>query len=131
MKNSVKLLSQILTGAAACTTLCAGKVMALSLSQGIRSVKTPEMVDAIVRNESDIYALVNNVANTALFVVGVMSVGILMWGGIRYALSGGDSKKVTEAKNTILYALIGLLIVIFSYAIAVFVIGYATSKLSA
>ena len=131
MKNSVKLLSQIITGVTACITLCAGKVMALSLSQGIRSVKTPEMVDAIVQNEADIYALVNTIANAVLFVIGVMSVGILMWGGVRYALSGGDSKKVTEAKNTILYALIGLLIVIFSYAIAVFVIGYATSKFSA
>ena len=51
-----------------------------------------------------------------------MSVIMLIIGGIRYVVSGGDSKKVTDAKNTVLYAIIGLVICFFSYAIVNFVI---------
>ena len=48
---------------------------------------------------------------------------MLIFGGIRYVVSGGDSKKVTDAKNTIMYAIIGLIIAILSYAIVNFVIS--------
>jgi hypothetical protein len=48
---------------------------------------------------------------------------MLIYGGLRYVLSGGDSKKVTDAKNTIMYAIIGLIISILSYAIVNFVIN--------
>ena len=47
---------------------------------------------------------------------------MLIIGGIRYVISGGDSKKVTDAKNTIMYAIIGLIIAILAYAIVNFVI---------
>jgi hypothetical protein len=48
---------------------------------------------------------------------------MLIYGGLRYVISGGDSKKVTDAKNTIMYAIIGLIIAILSYAIVNFVIN--------
>lgn len=62
------------------------------------------------------------VTNTILYIVGAIAVIMLIIGGIRYVISGGDSKKVTDAKNTILYALIGLAICFFSFAIVNFVI---------
>ena len=52
---------------------------------------------------------------------GIIAVIMLIIGGIKYVLSGGDSKKVTDAKNTVLYAIIGLVIAVFSYAIVNFV----------
>ena len=48
---------------------------------------------------------------------------MLIFGGLRYVVSGGDSKKVTDAKNTVLYAIIGLIIAILSYAIVNFVLN--------
>ena len=48
---------------------------------------------------------------------------MLIYGGLRYVISGGDSKKVTDAKNTIMYAIIGLIIAILAYAIVNFVIN--------
>ena len=48
---------------------------------------------------------------------------MLVWGGFRYIISGGDSKKVTDAKNTILYAILGLVIAFFAYAIVNFVLN--------
>ena len=62
------------------------------------------------------------ITNTILYIVGVIAVIMLIIGGIRYVVSGGDSKKVTDAKNTVLYAIIGLVICFFSYAIVNFVI---------
>ena len=66
------------------------------------------------------------ITNTVLYAVGIISVIMLIYGGLRYVLSGGDNKKVTDAKNTILYAIIGLIISILSYAIVNFVINAVT-----
>ena len=62
------------------------------------------------------------ITNTILYIVGVIAVIMLIIGGIRYVVSGGDAKKVTDAKNTVLYAIIGLVIAVFAYAIVNFVI---------
>ena len=53
---------------------------------------------------------------------------MLIYGGIRYVLSSGDSGAVQNAKNTIMYAIIGLVIAILAYAIVNFVIGSITNK---
>ena len=119
MKEIAKKFSQIFTGAAACATLCAGKVMALSVRDGIEAVKTDEMPSDLLGNGG----VVTNLTQTILYIVGLISVVMLIVGGLKYALSGGDSKQVTDAKNTILYALIGLAITILSYAIVKFVLG--------
>ena len=47
---------------------------------------------------------------------------MLIWGGLRYVVSGGDSKKVTDAKNTVLYAIIGLVISFMAFAIVGFIV---------
>ena len=61
--------------------------------------------------------------NMMLFTVGILSVIMLIYGGLRYILSNGDSKKVDAAKNTILYAIVGLIIAMLSYAIINFIIS--------
>ena len=68
------------------------------------------------------------ITNTVLYIVGILAVIMLIIGGIRYIVSGGDSKKVTDAKNTILYAIIGLIICFLAYAIVNFVIAALPSS---
>ena len=68
------------------------------------------------------------ITNTILYFVGIIAVIMLIWGGIRYVVSGGDAKKVTDAKNTILYAIIGLVIAFLAYAIIQFVIDALPGK---
>jgi len=63
------------------------------------------------------------VINTFSIIVGFISVVMLIYGGFKYITSSGDSGKVTSAKNTILYALIGLVIVFLAQIIVKFVIG--------
>ena len=63
------------------------------------------------------------ITNVLLFIIGAISVIVLIIGGIRYVVSGGDSAAVTSAKNTILYAIVGIVVAILAYALVNFVIG--------
>jgi cytochrome bd-type quinol oxidase subunit 2 len=66
--------------------------------------------------------IVTTIINVISLVVGVVSVIMIIVGGLRYITSNGDSGNVTNAKNTILYAIIGLVIVALAQLIVQFVI---------
>ena len=76
------------------------------------------------KNNDRVDNLVQNIINLLLMVVGIISVIMIIIGGIRYTLSAGDSSQISNAKNTILYAVIGLVVAIAAYAIVNFVVGY-------
>jgi len=63
------------------------------------------------------------IVNVALFIIGSISVLMLIYGGIRYTISGGDEKAITSAKNTILYSVVGIVVAVLAYAIVNFVIS--------
>ncbi len=65
----------------------------------------------------------SKITSIMLFVIGAIAVIMIVIGGLRYVLSGGDSSQITAAKNTILYAIIGIVVAILAYAIIQFVIG--------
>ena len=67
--------------------------------------------------------IAKDVVNIMFFIVGVMAVIMIIWGGIRYVLSAGNSTTLTSAKNTIMYAVIGLIVAILAYTIVNFVIN--------
>jgi hypothetical protein len=67
--------------------------------------------------------LIGDVINIFSLVVGVVAVIMIIIGGFKYITSGGDSSNVSSAKNTILYAIIGLIIVALSQTIVRFVLG--------
>lgn len=69
----------------------------------------------------------NRITSILLFIVGAVAVIMLIFGGIRYIVSGGDQANVTAAKNTILYAIIGIIVALLAYAAVKFV---TTSLLS-
>ncbi|MBR0465560.1 hypothetical protein IJJ02_02095 [Candidatus Saccharibacteria bacterium] len=94
------------------------EVSALTLQEGAEAAKCDGC-------PSDLFGetgAFRQITNTILYIVGVIAVIMLIIGGIRYVISGGDAKKVTDAKNTVLYAIIGLVIAVFAYAIVNFVI---------
>jgi len=71
--------------------------------------------------------VVSTVTNVLLFIVGALSVVMLIIGGLRYVISGGNSTAVTAAKNTILYAIVGLVIAFVAFAAINFIITTFTS----
>ena len=94
-----------------------------TLNGGVSSAKG----DGVNDTTSDPQTLVKQFVNIFLFAVGALSVIMLIWGGIRYTTSAGDSNKVTAAKNTVLYAIVGLVVAILAYAIVNMVIGKIAS----
>lgn len=64
-----------------------------------------------------IYELLEFVVNLLLSVSAIVAVIFLVIGGIRYVLSAGNKDAVAAAKNTILYSIIGLIIIIIAWAI--------------
>lgn len=89
-----------------------------NLDKGISDSKG----DRVAEKVDDPQQLVKGIVNGILYFVGILSVIMLIWGGILYTTSSGDSSKVTTAKNTIMYAVIGLVVAIFAYAIVNFVL---------
>jgi len=67
-------------------------------------------------------SLIKTVINALLFIVGAISILMIIIGGILYVVSQGDSGSVTKAKNTILYSVIGLIVALLAYAIVNFVL---------
>ena len=63
-----------------------------------------------------------DVVNVVIGVLGVVAVIVIIFGGVQYMTSAGDSGKVKKAKDTILYGVIGLIICILAAAIVNFVI---------
>ena len=68
-------------------------------------------------------SIFTTIVNILLFIIGAISVIMLIFGGIRYTTSGGDSGAVTSAKNTIMYAIIGLVVAFLAFAVVNWVLG--------
>ena len=67
--------------------------------------------------------VLTKVVQILIIVVGIASVIVIMVGGFKYVISNGDSNNINSAKNTILYALIGLGVSIMAQAIVIFVLN--------
>lgn len=71
----------------------------------------------------DTASSVQNILNTLFIIVGAVSVIFIIIGGFRYVVSAGDPENTAKAKNTILYAVIGLAVSILATGIVSFVLG--------
>lgn len=91
---------------------------ALSAREGADNAKSDEQPTS-VEGEGGVFKTITNVL---LFIIGAISVIMLIIGGIRYVVSGGDSSAVTAAKNTILYAIVGIIVALLAYALVNFVL---------
>lgn len=75
---------------------------------------------------SGVGSIAKTVVNLFSVVVGVISVIMIIYAGFRYVTSGGDSNNVSGAKNTLIYAIVGLVIVAISQLIVHYVLNTAS-----
>jgi hypothetical protein len=121
-KNTkISFIKQSILGIATAITLWIGSTVraATNIQENIEEVRP----DGIPRDLVGPSGLLTSITEKILLAVGVISVFMLIYGGLRYITSGGDSKKVTDAKNTILYAIVGLIVAILAFAIVRFVLN--------
>ena len=85
------------------------------VSSGINAATTSEMQGKSVNST------VGSIVNILLWVVGILSVTMIVWSGFKYITSAGDTSKLASAKSTLIYAVVGLIIAILAYAIVTFV----------
>jgi len=69
----------------------------------------------------------HTIADTLIYIVGAVAVIMLIIGGLRYVISQGSKEGVSQAKDTILYSVIGIVVAILAYAIVNFVTGSLTT----
>ena len=86
-----------------------------------RGSTTPD-VSTVGDTNLQLTNMVTSIINGIIGVLGFVCVVVMIVGGVNYMISAGDSGKVTKAKNTILYGLIGLVICVLAFAIVNFVI---------
>lgn len=75
---------------------------------------------------NDLSNIIGTISDILMFILGGVAVIMIIYAGILYATSAGDTTKVTTAKNTILYAVVGIIVALLAYAIVSFVIGRFT-----
>lgn len=110
-------------------TLLAALAVALptiALAQGVNppaadssTVLPNPLGDAVTPAE-----IARRIVRTLLGVTGIVALLVFMFGGVQYMLSGGNSQKVQKAKDTIVYATLGLAIVFASYSLLQFLLRF-------
>lgn len=109
-------------GIGAMTMALGGRALAAVpeyLKQGVSDSKPTGAPEQLFGGGNSIF---QTVANVLIFIVGAVAVIMLIIGGLRYVVSNGDEKGVVGAKNTILYAIIGIIVAILAFAAVNFVV---------
>lgn len=124
MKRAIRFILPVLMIGVCVGCLVSPEVSALTLQEGANAARCDGCPENLFGNTG----VFKQVTNTILYIVGIIAVIMLIIGGIKYVISGGDSKKVTDAKNTVLYAIIGLVVAFLAFAIVNFVISALPSS---
>lgn len=93
---------------------------AYNINSGIDAAKGDKVATDLFGGDKSVFTVVVNIM---LYIIGALCVIMLIWGGIRYTTSAGNAAAVTSAKNTIMYAIVGLIIAFLAYAIVNWVLG--------
>jgi len=88
----------------------------------------PNSVICKSEEKDDVIKYVGIIVNTLLYALGAVSVVVIIIAGIGYTTSTGDPAAITKAKSTLMYAVVGLVVALLSYAIVNFVLGIFNPK---
>jgi hypothetical protein len=106
------LVAAATTPAAPSTTeLCSGASLDITGAGGC-AANSGESINTVIKDALNIFSA----------VVGIIAVVTLMIGGIKYITSGGSSEKTSSAKDTILFAIVGLVVVALAQIVVAFVL---------
>ncbi len=129
-----KMLSNIRKLRTSVSVLALTAIASLASVSSAHGLSLTDVINGSYRGQgqpTDLFAggdaLIPRLINLMLFIVGILAIVFLIFGGIRYVISGGDKGKVDAAKNTILYAIVGLVVAILGYAVVNWVIGVVGS----
>lgn len=89
-----------------------------------------EFADIAGLGSQDLATTIASIIRVALGFLGVLAVALIIIGGFKWMVAGGDQPKVDKAQKLIIYGVVGLVIVLAAYAIAFFVIESITTAVA-
>lgn len=128
----VEKIKMAVMGLSAVATLGAATVLAPAVSAETAADKytsgNESVEKAATDRETNLMSTLATIINVALGVIGFVAVVMIIMGGVQYTTSAGDAAKVTKAKNTILYGIVGLVIALLAFAIVNFILGQVFNR---
>ncbi len=85
----------------------------------------PAVLAGQTGGEGSLRSIILNIVNFILIFLGLIAVIMIIYGGITYVTSAGNNENVEKAKKIIMYAIIGIIIVLISFALVNTIIGGA------
>jgi magnesium-transporting ATPase (P-type) len=82
--------------------------------------------DAASGDKTPLQTYIKRIVEILTYVIGAVSVVYIIIGAFKYVTANGEAASITSAKNTILYAVIGLVVAVTAYAI----VGFVTTALA-
>ena len=121
----MKIFTKILTAGILMIGLLGVFTPAVSAANGINICSEENQNSVYCQNkdkgEGQVNGIIKTIVEVLLTAVGAISIIMIVIGGIMFALSSGDAQKAAKARNTVLYAVVGLIVSIFASAIVNFV----------
>jgi len=121
----VKIFTKILAAGMLMVGLLGVFTPAVSAANGINICSNGNENSVYCKNkntgETQVNGIIKTIVEVLLTAVGAISIIMIVIGGIMFALSSGDAQKAAKARNTVLYAVVGLAVSLFASAIVNFV----------
>jgi len=96
----------------------------------LASVENPFGIDTRIKtdaaSEDDLQTAVIDIINYLFLFLGLALLGIIIYSGVQIIFSDGDSEAVTKARTTIMYAILGVAVIVLSYTLVDFIANVAT-----
>lgn len=129
-KVSVCLL--LVVGCAGVTSFVGGAQASAALTPNQQAVcesigSGKDCTDTAAGGGTQIDSVIQTIVRVLGIVAGILAVIMIIVSGIKYITSGGDSSKIASAKNALVYALVGIVIVALSQVIVRFVLSNAAN----
>lgn len=132
MKKSLIILATILAGMfgilvsrnVSATTVFDGNGMPVNSGSGNSAAQQARagVKSTGTNSNTDMKGVIKTVVSVMMFILGALAVIMIIYSGIQYVISVGDSGKIQKAKNTLIYSIVGLVVAMFAYAIVNFVL---------
>ncbi len=117
---SIAIMTCAVFGASVLSTASLSGSASAQVSEGINTATTSEMKGKSIDGDN---GLIKTVVNVLLWAVGILSVIMIIFSGLRYITSAGDASKTKSAQSTLTYSVVGLIVAIMAYAIVNMVIN--------
>lgn len=88
-----------------------------AMAQLITTQDMPSNIAGAVGGETSARALIVTIINFFLFFLGLIATIMIIYGGVTYVTGAGEQEKLDSAKKIIMYAIVGIIIVLLSFAI--------------